>query len=278
MVTSETVERIVKDRNFKTDLRFELKSARKFQRFARSHCTGPVAKILSMRRAIQLATLAMKSYTTFQSIALLSKHLQFEDSYALLRVMLESQVKGAFLALVADDQTVDDYVNFWKYLGWREYESAVKARPPWSDTQRDEAKRNYESVKDRYKAKGHNWTRLSLDQMAAALDDRLPDGFKVYNISYAAICRKTAGFVHSDIRSVQGYYRSYVDGILRIERESSPMKCAVVMCLANLQMVMLIWMSVAGLYADRVPVPKLKALVSEWSDRSLLTTLLSDTD
>ena len=253
------------DRSRRRNLPLQLEIADKLLHFVETTTTEPQTPVnLDPRRSCILMSLAAKTFATFQSVQALLKLGMHEDASALVRIMYESAMTAPFLAHAADDQTVDDYADYFMFLNRRDHELAVqvnpeaaKAFPPEFLTQ---MKADFDAVQGRY---DRNWTRLSAEAMALAADDKLPSGFKVFKNLYASVYRQASAFVHSDVRSIQPFFNEAA-GKVWIRRTSSPERCAEAMYAANFIMIAICYVVTASFYGRKF-VPDWNALVLEWN-------------
>ena len=253
------------DRSRRQNLSLQLEVADKLLHFVETTTTEPqTPENLDPRRSCILMSLAAKTFATFQSVQALLKLGMHEDASALLRVMYESAMTATFLAHAADDQTADDYADYFMFRNWRDHELAVQVNPEAANAFPPEflarMKANFEAVQGRY---DRNWTKLSAEAMALKADDELPSGFKVFTTLYAAIYRQASAFVHSDVRSIQPLFEE-TEGKVWIRRTSDPERCAGAMYAANFLMIAICWVVTASFYGKKF-VPELNALILEWN-------------
>jgi hypothetical protein len=241
----------------------QLEIADKLLRFVETTTTEPQTN-LDPRRSCILMSLAAKTFATFQSVQALLKLGMHEDAAALLRVMYESAMIATFLAHAADDQTVDDYADYFMFRNWRDHQLAVQVNPESANALQPDflskMKADFDAVHGRY---DRNWTRLSAEAMALAADDKLPSGFKVFTTLYASIYRQASAFVHSDVRSIQPFFKEAA-GRVWIRRTSSPERCAEAMYAANFIIIAICWVVTASFYGKKF-VPEWNVLVLEWN-------------
>jgi len=257
------------DRSRRQNLPLQLEVADKLLRFAATMTTEPrTTENLNPRRAYILMALGAKTFATFQSVQALLKLGMCEDSSALVRIMYESAMIATFLAHAADDQTVGDYADYFMFRNWRDHELALQVNPEAAKAFAPEVlsqmKVDFDAVRGRYdRNRGNNWTNFTAEAMALRADDKLPSGFRVYEDLYAAIYRRASTFVHSDVRSIQEFFKEDAGG-LSIQRPSTPERCADVMYAANFIMFATCWVVTATFYGKRF-VPEWNALILEWN-------------
>ncbi|MGD0963250.1 MAG: DUF5677 domain-containing protein [Candidatus Acidiferrales bacterium] len=254
------------DRSRRQNLPLQLETADKLLRFVETTTTEPQTPAnLDPRRSCILMSLAAKTFATFQSVQALLKLGMHEDASALLRVMYESAMIATFLAHAADDQTVDDYADYFMFRNWRDHELAVQVNPEaakaFPTVFLSKMKADFDAVRGRY---DRNWTKLSAERMALAADTKLPSGFKVFTTLYASIYRQASAFVHSDVRSIQQFFEEDATGKVWIRRTSGPERCAEAMYAANFIMIAICWVVTASFYGKKF-VPAWNALVLEWN-------------
>jgi hypothetical protein len=253
------------DRSRRKNLPLQLETADKLLRFVEATTTEPQTPAnLDPRRSCILMCLATKTFATFQSVQTLLKLGMYEDAPALVRIMYESAMIATFLAHAADDQTVDDYADYFMFRNWRDHELAVQVNPEAAKAfpldRLSKMKADFDAVQGRYDGR---WTKLSAEKMALAADDKLPSGFKVFTNLYAAIYRQASAFVHSDVRSIQPFFNEAA-GKVWIRRTSSPERCAEAMYAANFIMIAICWVATASFYGKKF-VPEWNALILEWN-------------
>jgi len=203
------------DRSRLRNLPLQLEIADKLLRFAATMTTEPrTTENLTPRRSYILMALGAKTFASFQSVQALLKLGMYEDSSALVRIMYESAMIATFLAHVADDQTVEDYTDYFMFRNWRDHELALQVNPEAARAFAPEAlsqmKADFDAVQGRYS--GSSWTKLSAEAMARKADDKLPSGFRVFEDLYAEIYRRASAFVHSDVRSIQEFFKEDAGG------------------------------------------------------------------
>jgi Family of unknown function (DUF5677) len=109
------------DRSRRQNLPLQLEIADKLLRFVETTTTEPQTPAnLDPRRSCILMSLGAKTFATFQSVQALLKLGMYEDASALVRVMYESAMIATFLAHAANDQTVDDYADYFMLRNWRD--------------------------------------------------------------------------------------------------------------------------------------------------------------
>lgn len=254
------------DRTQRRNLPLQLEIAGKLLRFVDTTTRQPqTPEKLDPRRSCILMSLAAKTFATFESVQALLKAGMYEDASALLRIMYESAMIATFLTHAADDQTVDDYADYFMFRNWRDHELAVQVNPKAATAFSPEfllqMKADFDSVQGRY---DRNWTRLSAEGMALAADDKLPSGFKVFATLYASIYRQASAFVHSDVRSIQPFFNEDATGKVWIRRTSTPEKCAEAMYAANFIMIAICWVVTSSFYGKKF-IPEWNALILEWN-------------
>jgi len=255
------------DRSRRRNLPLQLEIANKLLRFVDTTTTEPqTPSNLDPRRSCILMSLSAKSFATFQSVQALVKLGMYEDASALVRIMYESAMIATFLAYAADDQTVDDYADYFMFRNWRDHELAGQVNPEAAKAFAPEflsrMKADFDTVQGRYER--NYWTRLSAEAMALAADAKLPSGFKVFTTLYASIYRQASAFVHSDVRSIQPFFKENAAGMVWIGRRSTPERCAEVMYAANFIMIAICWVVTASFYGKKF-VPEWNALILEWN-------------
>lgn len=254
------------DRSRRRNLPCQLEIADKLLRFVETTTTEPqTPSKLDPRRSCILMSLAAKSFATFQSVQALLKLGMYEDASALVRIMYESTMIATFLAHAADDQTVDDYADYFMFRNWRDHELAAQVNPEAAKAFPPEflakMKEDFDAVQGRY---DRNWTKLSAEAMALAADEKLPSRFKVFKNLYASIYRQSSAFVHSDVRSIQPFFKENAAGMVWIRRRSTPEQCGEVMYAANFIMIAICWVVTASFYGKKF-VPEWNALILEWN-------------
>lgn len=150
------------------------------------------------------------------------------------------------------------------FRNWRDHELVLQVNPDASKGFAPEVlsqmKADFDSVQGRYSGSG--WTRLSAEAMALRADNELPSGFRVFRDLYAGIYRGASAFVHSDVRSIQAFFKEDAEG-LSIRRPSTPEQCAAVMYAANFIMFAMCWV-VTGSFHGKKFVPAWNDLLLEW--------------
>jgi hypothetical protein len=247
-------------------LEHQLRIAQQLENFVATTTTGPQkSDTVDPRKASIFMALADKSFTTFHSIAILSKAGLYEDAASLVRILYESTMTAAFL-LYADEQQVDDYADYFMYRNWRDHQLAEEVNPIAASALPPdvlkEMRAQFNHVEGRY-GKGR-WTTCLAETMAKVADTNLPDGFKVFTVLYASIYRQCSAYVHSDVRSIQSRIRQTPDGVVNIRRGISEESCGRLMYAANFLMLKTCFM-VSGTFYGGKYIPQWNALVLRWN-------------
>lgn len=255
------------DRTRRRNLPLQLEIADKVLRFVESTTTEPQTPAnLDPRRSCILRSLGAKTFATFESVMAIVRLGMYEDASSLVRIMYESAMIATFLAHAADDQTVDNYADYFMFRNWRDHELAVEVNPEAANAFPPDfvakMKANFDAVQGRYPRS--SWATLSAEAMALAADRKLPSGFKVFGGLYVAIYRQASAFVHSDVRSIQRFLSRDETGAVWIWRTSTPEQCAEVMYAANFIMIAMCWVVTASFYGKKF-VPEWNALILEWN-------------
>ena len=254
------------DLSRRRNLPLQLEIADKLLRFVETTTTEPqIPANLDPRRSCIMMSLAAKTFATLQSVQALLKLGMYDDAAALSRVMYESAMIATFLAHAAADQTVDDYADYFMFRNWRDHELAVQVNPgaakAFSPEFLAKMKADFDAAQGRYE---RNWTRVSAEAMASTADDRLPSGFKVFKNLYASIYRHASAFLHSDVRSIQPFFKEDAAGKVWIRRTSAPERCAEVMYAANFIMIAICWVVTESFYGKKF-VPEWNVLILDWN-------------
>jgi hypothetical protein len=105
------------------DLRHQLQIAPQLENFVATTMVGPQEfKGIDNCKACIFIALANKSFHTFRAIFILLKDGSLlEDSAVLVRVLYESALTATFL-LNSNEQTIDDYADFFMFRNWRDHQ------------------------------------------------------------------------------------------------------------------------------------------------------------
>jgi len=199
---------------------------------------------------------------------LLQNGTLLEDSAALVRVLYESAMTATFL-LNSDEQTVDDYADYFMYRNWRDHQ-LYKAIEPTADKRvRLEhlkiMENQFNEVGGRYP--NGKWTNLSAEAMATIADSHLPIGFKVFKVLYASIYRQCSAYVHSDVRSIQAAVKENAEGIAYISQPVSKENAGRLMFAANFLMLTICFV-VSGTFYGTKYIRQWNELVLKWNGSS----------
>ena len=249
------------------DLRHQLQIAPQLENFVATTMVGAQDfKEMDNRKACIFMALANKSFHTFRAIFILLKDGSLlEDSAVLVRVLYESALTATFL-LSSNEQTIDDYADFFMFRNWRDHQ-LYKAMEPTADKRiRPEDLKTMESqfneVSGRYP--NNKWTDLSAEAMATFADRQLPQGFKVFAVLYGSIYRQTSAYVHSDVRSIQASVREDAAGIALISQPVSKERSGGLMYAANFLMITICFVVSSTFYGKKY-IPQWNAIVQTWN-------------
>jgi len=154
--------------------------------------------------------LFVRAERTFSSIRTLARLSNVDDSFALVRVMVEKIVNAEYI-LLTGTETALDYVQFLAFREWRDLqvvtpEIAPKYTPDVLRRLRDahdQAKTKTlpdGSQKNRY-GRGNDWIEMGLSKRAEAVDELLKKKFaartfKSTRMLYDATYHKSASYLH----------------------------------------------------------------------------------
>lgn len=234
-----------------TDFQHQLRIAKKLMEYADRVVTTEKPDDDPSRTDHQkLIAMALggKGFRTFNAIIDLLEKGHADDATILSRALYECSLVAIYL-LDAPEQVVEDYSDYFMYRNWRDHKlfseidpttAAKSFSPDYLNTMRAQ----YELVADSYP--DGRWTNLSIEAMAIAVDEKIPNGFKVFKFTYNAMYRQASAYVHSDIRSVQS---SIVTAPGFVRRVVAPQELGKLMYLANflmLTMCFVIFGSIVG--------------------------------
>ncbi len=212
------------------------------------------------RKSIVIA-LGGKAFRTFNAVVDLAEKGHADDAASLNRVLYECALVAAYL-LNAPAQTVEDYSDYFMYRNWRDHElfsqleATIAAKALTPDILK-EMEAQFNTVAGRYP--DGRWTRMTVEAMARDVDDKLPEGFKVFTFTYGAIYRQASAYVHSDVRSIQSSF--ITPGF--IQRVPTLEELGKLQYLANFLMITLCFVIFGSLYGSKI-TPEHNAICREW--------------
>jgi hypothetical protein len=131
-----------------------LEDARQKLEFHYSIFLGTHHGVFKRKQTISFALFA-RCLQTHEAIQILVSHSLVDDAWILLRALVEHAINSAYMLLVADDQTADDFADYGGYTDY-EYLQAIKQtnetafRHQVSAEQEEKAQQRFERVRSRF--------------------------------------------------------------------------------------------------------------------------------
>jgi hypothetical protein len=157
--------------------------------------------------------LFLRAERTFASIRTLAQARNVDDAMALVRVMVEKVINAEYI-LLAGSETAIDYIQYFQYRSWRDFEElqaiSPELAPKYSPAERQKRMEAYESAKVRKMpdgtekkrfGRGHDWIEIGLSERSRFVDQQMADRlrlrtFRSTQILYQMAYKKSAGYLH----------------------------------------------------------------------------------
>jgi hypothetical protein len=195
-------------------------------------------------RAQNLASMLFyRSIQTHEAVEILVRQQLVEDARILLRVLVEHAVNFAYMLIVADDSTVDDFARFPKYWRYKilqgvKIANEARVRKFMSPEEEEEMRLEHEALKPRFKgrANGEWCADRKLHERAAKVDKKLGEAL---NTKYGQFLwmvntewRFASSYVHGMSDSLLDQV-SEVGGVITIEQKFDAEDAATALYSAN---------------------------------------------
>jgi hypothetical protein len=196
-------------------------------------------------RAHNLASaLFYRSLQTHEAIEILIKSELTEDARVLVRVLVEQAVNCAYMLTVADDQIVEDFVQYPKYMRYellRDLRSVdeIRLRRSIPIEFEKEVQVEYESLHPRFKGRrtGQWCADGPLHKRAAKVDEKLSELFKKPHREFLWLVnsewRLAGSHVHGMADSLLDQVSQGAEGGITIEQKFDPEDAATALYTAN---------------------------------------------
>jgi hypothetical protein len=196
------------------------------------------------------STLFYRSLQTHEATEILIRRQLTEDARVLTRVLVEQAVNCAYMLTVADDQTVDDFVKYPKYMRYvlvRDLKSINenRLRRSVSLDLEEEVRLEYESLRPRFKDRrtGEWSVDGPLHQRAAKVDDKFSEALKKPYTEFRWLVNSEWRFAGSHVHGMADSLLdqvSEVEGGITIEQKFDPVDAATALYSANFALVLVL--------------------------------------
>lgn len=195
-------------------------------------------------RAQNLASaIFYRSLQTHEAVEILIRQQLVEDARVLLRVVVEHAVNFAYMLLIGDDSTVDDfnkYPMFWRYkvLQGLKVADEPRFRSTVSPGREEEIRVEHEALKPRFKGRGNGeWCAdRKLYERAAKVDQKLGEALKTKYVEFLWMVnsewRFASSYVHGTLDSLLDQV-SEASGVITIEQKFDAEDAATALYSAN---------------------------------------------
>jgi hypothetical protein len=236
------------------DLHTQLDYAHRIVKFSGTVLWGThhaVAGEFTRKDYVPLA-LIRKACMTFDAITSLVERGNGDDSFSLLRTLVESTVNAAYL-WHKDDATADLFVNFSEFRKWIEFRDLKAIAPMFisdvSENEEHAMEKRYLGLRAKFK-NDNEWCTESLFQRALFVDQTITSGLKkqltpeqfaedigseyqIFRILVRLPWRKGSAFVHGTAAALRGQLSVNDDGDIKIGVDRLPTELAWVVYLSN---------------------------------------------
>lgn len=162
------------------------------------------AKLQATSKNIIFLALTEKCLDTADAIRILCDAGNTDDSFALVRVLIEAVVTAAYL-IDSDDQVADDYADYPAYITWKEFQGienlGTEITADTLQEERERMRQDFEHVRARYEKTRGDWTADNIFERAAKIDERAH--FNLFRYLINVGWRKSSAYVHSTAASIQ---------------------------------------------------------------------------
>jgi hypothetical protein len=157
--------------------------------------------------------LFLRAERTFASIRILSRKRVVDDAFALVRVMVEKVINAEYILLAGTD-TALDYIQYYAFREWRDFEELRTVSPEVAPNYSAEVLEQLRNAHDRARTRtlpngstknrfgrGHDWIEIGLSKRAESVDEAIRKrfsmrAFKATRILYHSTYKKGAVYLH----------------------------------------------------------------------------------
>jgi hypothetical protein len=174
----------VNAKSLTTDLNHQLEQAPELRNLAYAVIVADGIRDLKIEHRIALA-MFYRSLQTHEAIVILLRRKLVEDAWVLVRVLVEHEVNCAYMLVVGDEETAEDFVKYpryWKYFLMRDLKAVDENRFRQSVPAEleDEIRKEYEELLPRFKDRrnGEWCVDAKLHERARKVDEKFAEFVK----------------------------------------------------------------------------------------------------
>jgi hypothetical protein len=238
-VTDTTEARTV---SLTTNLSHQLEQAPELRKLAYEVIVAEGFRDLTMAQRIAL-TMFYRSLQTHEAIEILLKQKLIEDARVLVRVLVENEVNCAYMLLVGDEETANDFVKYpryWNYFLMRDLKSVDenRFRKNVSVELEDETRQEYEALLPRFEARrnGEWCVDSKLHERARKVDEKLAEFVEQPYIEFRWLVNSEWRFAGSHVHGNADALLEQVsrsENVMTIEQRYDPEDAAEALYAAN---------------------------------------------
>ncbi len=234
-----------------TNIDHQLEQAPELRKLAYEVIVAEGVRDLTTAQHIAL-TMFYRSLQTHEAIELLLKEKLVEDARALVRVLVENEVNCAYMLVVGDEETTEDFVKhprYWKYFLMRDLKAVDETRFRQSVPAELEAeiRKDYEELRPRFEKKPRRNSEWCVDgkliERAAKVDERFAEFVKQPYIEFRWLVNSSWRF---DSSHVHGSADALLEQVsqsgkeITIEQKYDPEDAAEALYIANLALALVL--------------------------------------
>jgi len=234
-----------------TNLDHQLEQAPEIRDLAYAVIVADGIRDLKIEQRIALA-MFYRSLQTHKAIEILLRQKLVEDARALVRVVVENEVNCAYMLVVGDEETAEDFVKhprYWKYFLIRDLKAVDETRFRQSVPAELEVeiRKDYEELRPRFEKKPRRNSEWCVDgkliERAAKVDERFAEFVKQPYIEFRWLVNSSWRF---DSSHVHGSADALLEQVSRsgkeitIEQKYDPEDAAEALYIANLALALVL--------------------------------------
>jgi len=244
-----------------TNLDHQLEHAPEIRKLAYEVIVADGIRDLKIQEHIALA-MFYRSLQTHEAIEILVRRELVEDAQALVRVLVENEVNCAYMLVVGDEETAQDFVRYPRYKNYVLMQGLkavdeTRFRKQVSVELEDETRKEHETLLPRYENRRGEWCADGkLLARAAKVDERLADFVKASYIEFRWLVNSSWRFnsahVHGNADALLEQV-SRSENVITIEQKFDAEDAAEALYIANLSIALLLRLIVGLLGAKNAP-------------------------
>jgi len=227
-----------------TNLDHQLEQARELRKLAYDVILAEGLRDLTMAQRVGLA-MFYRSLQTHEAIEILVKQKLVEDAQALVRVLVENEVNCAYMLIVGDEETAQDFVRYPRFKNYVLMQGLkavdeTRFRKQVSVELEDETRKEHEALLPRYQNRRGEWcVDGKLHARAAKIDEKFAEFLKQPYIEFRWLVNSSWRFNSSQ---VHGNADTLLEQVSRreheitIEQKYDPEDAAEALYIANLSL------------------------------------------